>query len=109
MTPPSTNRRRTITNRLWRHRTEHHLSQRDIARLLGIKNSAQVSRWENGEKIPTLTNALMLSYILKAPVEALFADRAAELQAQIDSQAANVPKLAEHPRHGINDNTSKPF
>lgn len=87
---PSASPRRLVTNRLWRHRTEHQLSQRDIARLLGIKNSAQVSRWENGDKIPTLDNALMLSCILKTPVEVLFAERLAELQAAIDTRTPGV-------------------
>ncbi len=80
--------RRRAVNRLWRWRTTQQLSQREIARLLGIKNSAQVSRWENGAKIPTLDSALMLACILKVPVEALFADRAAELRALIDQRVS---------------------
>ena len=52
-----------------------------MAKRLGHRNTAQVSRWENGAKTPTLDNALMLGHILKAPVEVLFADRAAGLDA----------------------------
>lgn len=68
------------------------LSQRQISRLFGLTTSAPVSRWEHGEKIPSLDNALMLSIILKAPVEALFAERVAELQAVIEEHAAKVAR-----------------
>lgn len=83
----SSTHKRAITNRLWRYRKERQLSQRHIARLLGHRTTAQVSRWESGTKIPTLDNALLLAHILEAPVESLFADRAAELQAKIDARA----------------------
>lgn len=85
-----------MANRLWRYRIERQLSQREIARHLGIRNSAQVSRWEKGEKTPTLKSALMLSHILKAPVEALFAERAAELRAEIDERILRrAPQVRE--------------
>ncbi|MGH8633274.1 MAG: helix-turn-helix transcriptional regulator, partial [Burkholderiales bacterium] len=84
MTKSSPTTKRVVTNRLWRYRKIRELSQKDIARLLGHKNTAHVSRWENGTKTPTLENALLLAHILKAPVEALFSERAAELQAAID-------------------------
>ena len=87
--------KRAVTNRLWRYRTARQCSQKHVARLLGHKNTAQVSRWENGQKTPTLDNALMLGHILKAPVEALFADCATELQVRIKARASRVPKLAQ--------------
>lgn len=82
--------KRAVTNRLWRYRTAQQLSQKHVARLLGHRNSAQVSRWENGAKTPTLDNALMLGHILKASVEALFEDRAVELQNRIDARTART-------------------
>jgi len=36
-----------------------------------------VSRWESGEKVPTLNNALLLAHTLDTPVESLFAERTA--------------------------------
>jgi transcriptional regulator with XRE-family HTH domain len=83
---PST-RKRAITNRLWRYRKERQLSQRHIARLLGHRTGALVSRWESGAKIPTLDNALLLAHILDISVESLFAERAAELNAALDQRA----------------------
>ncbi len=54
--------------------------------MLGHKKTAQVSRWENGEKTPSLENALKLGYILKVPVETLFVDLAARLQGEIKAR-----------------------
>jgi transcriptional regulator with XRE-family HTH domain len=79
--------RRAVTNRLWRYRKERQLSQRRVARLLGHRTGAQISRWESGEKIPTLDNALMLAHVLEGPVESLFADRVAELRAKIEAHS----------------------
>jgi len=83
------------------------LSQKDVARRLGHGNTAQVSRWENSAKTPTLDNALMLSHILKAPVEALFTDRAAELRKQIDTRAIEAPGVAERMSHADKTRTKE--
>ncbi len=84
-------RRRVITNRLWRYRKQHQLSQKHMAVMLGHKKTAQVSRWENGEKTPSLENALKLGYILKVPVETLFIDLAAKLQGEIAARTPEAP------------------
>ena len=99
MTLSAPKQKRTVTNRLWRYRTAQQLSQKDVARRLGHRNTAQVSRWENSAKTPTLDNALMLSHILKAPVEALFADRAAELHAEINTRVSAMPGDGERMHH----------
>lgn len=91
--------RRPITNRIWRYRKIRQLSQKDVARLLGHRNTAHVSRWENGVKTPTLDNALVLACIFKAPVEALFPERVAELQVQINRRVAKLASTASHPDH----------
>ena len=95
VTQPSTKVKRAVTNRLWRYRKALELSQKQAAQILGHKSTAQVSRWENGEKSPTLDNVLMLACILKAPVEALFADRAAELQLRIKARTSKMRELAQ--------------
>jgi len=92
VTRSTSKQKRAVTNRLWRYRTAQQLSQKDVAKHLGHGNTAQVSRWENSAKTPTLDNALMLSHILKTPVEALFTDRAAELKKQIDARAPGNAK-----------------
>jgi DNA-binding XRE family transcriptional regulator len=100
--------KRAVTNRLWRYRKERQLFQKDVARLLGHKTLSLVSEWENGRKTPTLDSALMLAHILKAPVEALFADRALELRSKIDKRAAKTPELHARLDHTDDQRTSKP-
>ena len=92
-------RKPPVTNRLWRYRIEHQLSQRHIARMLGHTKSTQVSRWENGEKIPSLANALKLGYILKVPVETLFVDLAAGLRGEIEARGSHAPGPNHDPTH----------
>lgn len=99
MTRSTSKQKRAVTNRLWRYRTAQQLSQKQVAQHLGHKSTAQVSRWENSAKTPTLANALMLGHILKAPVEALFADRAAELRGEIDTRTSRMPGVAERMNH----------
>jgi DNA-binding XRE family transcriptional regulator len=42
--------------------------------MLGLKQSCDIYRWETGNKLPSLINALKLSAALKCPVELLFWD-----------------------------------
>ena len=93
MKKSSSQHKRIINNRLWRHRKMQQLSQQQVAFLLGHQKTSQVSRWENGDKIPTLENALLLGHILKAPVEALFADLAAKVNERVDARQADWPEF----------------
>jgi transcriptional regulator with XRE-family HTH domain len=76
---------------LWRYRKGRELSQKRVASLLGHKNSTNISRWESGTRKPTLDSALMLAHVLKTPVESLFAERAAELRAEIEERDQEKP------------------
>ena len=71
------------SNNIRRYRKLRYLRQRDIAKLLGIKSHNDVYRWERGQKLPSLQNALKLSYILQCPVEVLFFDHYQALRKQI--------------------------
>ena len=71
-----------------------HLTQWQVALLLGHRKAAQVSRWENGEKLPTLRNALMLGYVLRTPVEGLFADLTASLVLRVQRREAAMKKVS---------------
>ncbi len=50
------------------------LSQVQVASILGVVSSSQVSRWERGERFPTLKHALQLSALYKRLVTDLFFD-----------------------------------
>ena len=73
-------------------------SQRDVAFLLGYTSGSQVLRWEKGERMPTLAHALMLSYIIKTPVEDLFRGHFAAAQEAVDLRAEQLTRLKAHTR-----------
>lgn len=75
---------RTIkSNQIRRYRKKRYLRQRDIAELLGQKQPRDIYRWEVGQKLPSLLNALKLSAALKCPVELLFLDHYKQIQREM--------------------------
>ncbi len=70
-------------NNIRRYRKLRYLRQRDIARLIGTKEPNDVYRWERGVRLPTLENALKLSYILKCPIEVLFFEQYRYLRKEV--------------------------
>lgn len=75
---------RTIeTNQIRRYRKKRCLRQRDVAKLLGVKQACDIYRWETGQKLPSLINALKLSAALKCPVELLFSDHYKQIQQEM--------------------------
>jgi len=72
---------RTIErNQIRRYRKKRYLRQRDVSKLLGLKQTCDSYRWEVGQKLPSLLNALKLSAALKCPVELLFAEHFKQIQ-----------------------------
>ena len=61
-----------LNNYLWIGRTRLGLTRKRLAVLIGHETTCQLSRWEDGEQLPSLRNALMLGYLLERPVEELF-------------------------------------
>lgn len=63
---------RRITNCLWIVRKKSGLPQKQVAFLLGHKNTTQLSRYERGARIPSLETALKLESAYNTPVRVLF-------------------------------------
>jgi transcriptional regulator with XRE-family HTH domain len=63
---------RKIPNNLRKYRKAIGLKQKDVARILDLKNSGMISRWENGVCLPSLINAFKLSGLYSVLVDALF-------------------------------------
>ena len=82
-------------NRFWRARRRRNLGQKHIAYLLGRKNVDQVSRYENGSRLPTLQTALKLEIILGVSVRSLFSGIHAEFRSEIRERASARPGLRE--------------
>ena len=67
-------------NQIRRYRQKRYLRQRDVSKLLELKQECDIYRWETGQKMPSLINALKLSSALKCPVELLFLDHYKQVQ-----------------------------
>jgi transcriptional regulator with XRE-family HTH domain len=70
------------------YRGKEKLSQKEVAYLMDLKSSASISRYEEGEKLPSLINALKLAIICDAPVSCLFNDLYRELKKEIQARKA---------------------
>lgn len=70
-------------NQLRRYRERRSLRQRDITDLLGLQQTTDIYRWETGQRIPTLMNALKLSAALDCPIEILFLDHFNSIRKQM--------------------------
>lgn len=63
-----------IPNLLRKYRKANGYKQIDVAKMLGIKSSSKISRWEKGESIPNLVNAFKISILFRVMVDSLFID-----------------------------------
>ena len=79
----SLNIRNIKTNQLLRYRNKRSLSQRDVSKLLGVEQATDICRWEKGQKMPSLINALKLSSALNCPVEVLFFDHFKQIRKEM--------------------------
>ncbi len=77
-----------IPNCLRKYRKMSGYTQREVARILGLRNAGMISRWEKGRRMPAPFNMFRLAALYRTMVDALFIDlvRAArrELQANIN-------------------------
>jgi transcriptional regulator with XRE-family HTH domain len=77
-------------NRLDIYRRRMKFSRRHVARLLGHTNSSVWSRYERGERVPSLANALRLGIILRVPIEFLFYSLHDEFRNQIRTEEERI-------------------
>lgn len=89
-------KRQLNANALRRHRKVRGLSQREVARILGLKSPSMISRWETGVCIPDSLNLLRLAVLYRTMVEALFGDHLqlvrAELSEKESEWASSTPE-----------------
>ena len=83
-----------LTNRLWQARKRARLGQKQVARLLRHATPDQVSRFERGERLPTLEVALRLEIVLGVPLRHLYAGLHKSLKRDIEQEVRSNPGLA---------------
>jgi len=74
---------RPITYYLKSYRRHAHLSQAELAYLLGASSGAMVSRYEAGDRTPSLQTGLAYEAALGEPVSKLFRGSYGEIQAKV--------------------------
>lgn len=62
------------------------LEQKQIAQLLGQKSIYQYNRLENGQRPPSLKDAILLSLIFRLPITTLFDDYCLKCQDELQKQ-----------------------
>jgi len=55
-------------------RRERGLTQKQVARILGLKSSSTISRWESGFSLPDTLNALKLAAVYRSAVDVIYED-----------------------------------
>lgn len=65
-------------------------SQKRVARLLGLKDTAILSRWENGVSVPTIENLFKLSVVYHTLTEELYKDLYLDVQDDIELKAKQI-------------------
>lgn len=78
---------RGLPNRLWQARKRRGLGQKQVSTLLNYKQTDQLSRFEQGARIPSLPHALRLEILYGVPVRLLFHGLCEQLQAELREKA----------------------
>jgi transcriptional regulator with XRE-family HTH domain len=87
---------KNFENRLWLARKRRGLQQKQVARLLDHKTIDQISRYENGTRVPTLETALKLEIIYGIPLRLLFTSLYKEVRDTIQKRATNGVASSPH-------------
>lgn len=66
--------------------------QKDVAKILGIKSTSKISRWEKGECIPNLINAFKISILYRVMVDSLFIDHLRQLREEMKKRESEFTK-----------------
>lgn len=58
-------------------------TQKEVAMVLGIKNTGMISRWESGQRFPNAMNMFRLAILYRTMADALYIDQIRILRDEI--------------------------
>ncbi len=93
------NNRQNIPNHLRKLRKQRGLKQNEVAKILGLKSTSMISRWEAGLCLPETQNLFRLAIIYRTSSEGLFHIFMRRLQAKL---AEKVEKIYRNRKNGEN-------
>ena len=79
-----------LPNRLRVIRKEKNLKPKDVAEIMGLRFTSQLSQWESGRSMPTLISAFRLARAYGVIAEDLFIDHFHKAGEEITPKAAKV-------------------
>lgn len=82
-------KQKCIPNRLWRYRTLAGFTQKQVALLLGVHDTAMISRWERGLTMPSGEHLLKLSKLYKTLVDELYYELGKEYEKELATKVKN--------------------
>ena len=84
-------------NNLVLYRRRMGFNQKQVARLLGQRDTSMVSHYEHGRALPPLVVALSLEIVYRVPVAFLFPDMYDELKRKIRQQEETLAGIGQRP------------
>ena len=83
---------KSIPNCLRKYRKARGLNQRKVAKIMGLKSSSIISRWEKGICLPSSLNIFKLAVVYRTMVDALFIDQIRELKDSLYKKEEEILK-----------------
>jgi transcriptional regulator with XRE-family HTH domain len=88
--------KRPLLNSLKKHRKLLKYTQKDVARLLDLQDTSQISRWEKGLSFPNTINLLKLSIIYRTFPNELYFDLLVSLRHDVIKMEKIVIKKEDY-------------
>jgi transcriptional regulator with XRE-family HTH domain len=85
-----------IPNSLKKYRKQAGLKQKEVAKIIGLKSSSLISRWERGVCFPKPLNMFKLAILYHTMVDALFYDVRRALIEEIKENKRNAMEEGEN-------------
>jgi transcriptional regulator with XRE-family HTH domain len=87
--------RKSIPNQLRKYRKARGLSQRAAARILGFADASCISRWENGDCLPSPLNLFRLAALYRTLVDGLYIEVLRAVREEIRGREASTSSHAD--------------
>ena len=71
------------------------LKQKDVAKILGLKSTSQISRWERGFILPKPMNIFKLASLYRTMTDALFIDLLRSVKEDIYQKEEEILKVEQ--------------
>ncbi len=88
-----------IPNKLRKCRLAAGLNRELVAKILGLKYTGNICRWEAGETLPSLLTAFKLAGLYKVYVDELFFDLMQSIRSEVTSRADEISNQKAHVIH----------